>query len=410
MLTALIGPTLGAGRAAAQTPLDRVDLSGEVRVRSELDARSASQDADIATLLRTRLGVGVALDSAVNVFIQLSDSRAFGEEENTLTDASADRLDLHQGFIQWAPFERSWLRAGRQELAFADERLIGTVSWTNVARAFDGIRGHLERGRWVIDAFAMALRERDLLLAIGLDPRLNEGLNLDRDLFGVWTSTGWLDLFGLADRSASEPGLLDIDRLTLGGYGSAALGTWRARLTVAGQLGEQTPQGMPRQDIRAFMVSGELSRDWEGASGLVTGVQVDYLSGDHDPLDDEYGAFNTLYATNHAFYGFMDLFLDIPRQTGFRGLIDYIARGTARVEDWTLRADLHALQLAESNAAGDGYVGLELDLTARYTVARGFVLQTGYSFFDPGAAGDAPPVGLGDELLHWGYIQGTAGF
>lgn len=410
MLIAALGPSLAAGHAAAQIPLDRVELSGEVRVRSEVDARSANQDADIATLLRTRLGVGVALDSAVNVFLQLSDSRAFGEEENTLTDASADRLDLQQGFIQWAPVDRAWLRAGRQELAFADERLIGTVGWANVTRAFDGLRGHLESGSWAVDAFAMALRERDMLLAIGLDPRLNEGVNDDRDLFGVWASAGWLDLFGLADRSASEPGLLDIDRFTLGGYGRAALGAWGAQVTVAGQLGEQTPQGVPRQDIGAFMVSGELSREWEGATGLVTAVQVDYLSGDRDPLDDEYGAFNTLYATNHAFYGFMDLFLDIPRQTGFRGLIDYVGRGTARVGGWTLRGDLHAFQLAESNSAGDRYIGLELDLTARYAVTQGFVLLAGYSFFEPGDAGDAPPVGLGDESLHWAYIQGTAGF
>jgi len=396
--------------APAQSLLEQADLSGEVRVRSEFDARTAGQDADFATLLRTRLGVGVALDSTVQVFIQLSDSRAFGEEENTLTDASADQLDLHQGYIQWRPLEDAWLRAGRQELAFADERLIGTVGWANVTRSFDGIRGHLRRGDWAVDAFAMTLRERDLLLATGLDPRDNEGLNTDRDLFGVWANRGWLDLFLLADRNASEPGIVDIDRFTVGGYGRAARGPWSGTLSLAVQLGEQTRQGVPRQDIGAFMASGEVARAWQGDWGVVTAAQLDYLSGDSEPLDDDYAAFNTLYATNHAFYGFMDLFLDIPRQTGFAGLIDFILRGVGRRDDWLLRADLHVLQLAEENPAGDRYLGIELDLTVRRAITRGFVLQGGYSFFEPGSAAEVAPVGLGDELLHWAYLQGTAGF
>ena len=36
------------------------------------------------------------------------------------------------------------------------------------------------------------------------------------------------------------------------------------------------------------------------------GVGIDYLSGDDGQDADKYKVFNTLYATNHKYYGFMD--------------------------------------------------------------------------------------------------------
>ena len=55
-------------------------------------------------------------------------------------------------------------------------------------------------------------------------------------------------------------------------------------------------------------------------------VGVEYLSGDDDPTDGTYKVFDTLYATNHKFYGFMDYFLNIPVHTFGLGLRDVHAR------------------------------------------------------------------------------------
>lgn len=401
---------LAASPVLAQPEDVRVDLVGEVRVRSELDDRTPEAGADHATLLRTRLGAEIALGSEAGGFVQLSDSRVFGEEESTLTDASADRLDLHQAYLDWRPVENARVRAGRQELAFADERLVGPVGWANVTRAFDGVRATLEAGDWTVDGFAAVLDEGAAVLAIGLDPRRNESEDDDRSVFGAWASSPYVDLFVIGDRNAVEGDRTDIDRVTVGGYLRGSRGPLRGRLTAAWQTGEQTSAGSDRQDVEAYLVSGRVDAELGGPIRPSVGAQLDVVSGDDDPADDTFGAFSTLYATNHAFYGFMDFFLDVSGQTGGRGLVDLIARGSVRAGEWRLAADLHRLWLQEERADGERTIGTELDVTAGRTVVEGFAVQAGYSVFDPADGAAGAPVVLGDDTLQWAYLMATLRF
>ncbi|MEE9206815.1 MAG: alginate export family protein [Gemmatimonadota bacterium] len=408
---ALCGVLAAAAPAVAQSDSVEIKLSGEIRVRSELDARTSDAGSDQATLLRTRLAALAEVSEEVSALIQISDSRAFGEETNTLTDASADRLDVHQAYIAWSPREELRLRIGRQELAFADERLVGTVNWANVTRAFDGVRLTLRHEGWTLDGFATVLDERAALLASGLDPRANEDNVSDRSLYGLWAANSNVDLFVLADRNATDgAGRTHIDRFTLGARGREQLGAVAVEATTALQLGRQTQAGAPRQDIEALMVTASGSYAFAGPLRGRLGVQLDYLSGDQTPLDDSFGGFNTLYATNHKFYGYMDLFLNLPRQTGDLGLVDLILRGAVHPQKWMIRADLHRLWLSQSSTASNRGIGYELDLTASRTLAHGLGFQAGYSLFSPSAAGEVTPVGLGGDTLHWAYVQLLARF
>jgi len=389
-----------------------ITLSGEVRVRSELDARTSDAGTDHATLLRTRLGALAKPSEQVSVFIQLSDSRIFGEESNTLTDATADRLDVHQAWLAWTPQPNLKLTVGRQELAFADERLIGAVNWTNVSRAFDGARLNLKTGGWSLDGFAMSLDEQAALLATGLDPRVNADEDAeDRSLYGFWAANDHFDLFALGDRNATDgPDRMNIDRYTLGARGRTQLGKVALQATGAYQVGNQTQTGIARQNLEGFMASLAANYLLTGPLRGQIGMQVDYLSGDDNPLDDTFGGFNTLYATNHKFYGFMDLFLNLPRQTGDLGLVDVMVRGVLRPDVWTVKADLHHFSLAEENLAGDKAIGVELDLTASRTLASGLGFQAGYSLFSASEAAEISPIGLGENTLHWAYVQLFARF
>jgi hypothetical protein len=134
------------------------------------------------------------------------------------------------------------------------------------------------------------------------------------------------------------------------------------------------------------------------------------VSGNDSRGDNEYGAFNTLYATNHPFYGLMDLFLNIPQQTGELGLVEALGRAALEVRSWTVQADAHHFRLQHGNDDGQKVVGFELDLTAARTISTGFAAQAGYSMLLPGRAGRVPPVGLGADALHWAYVQATVRF
>ena len=82
-----------ASPLAGQGPAIRFD--GEIRFRGEWDDRTAVTNADAATLSRIRLGGRIAADARLRGYVQLQDARAWGAATNTLTDASADQLDLH---------------------------------------------------------------------------------------------------------------------------------------------------------------------------------------------------------------------------------------------------------------------------------------------------------------------------
>jgi Alginate export len=401
---------LAASGGAAQTLPGSLTLSGELRVRGEFDRRTAGVAPDAAALLRSRVGLLATLDSATGtrVFVQFSDSRAFGQESNTLTDASANQFDLHQGYLEGAAGRSLRLRAGRQELAFADERLIGAVDWANVSRAFDGVRATWRRAAWTVDGFAAVLAAHDALLATGLDPRRNVGTGADGALVGAWVSGGAVDLFALGEGNTRDGARLVRGRYTVGGYLRRRLARWRVTGMGAFQGGRQLPDGGSRQDIAAYLASVAVSYDWTGrAAGALT-AQADYLSGDRTPADARYTAFNTLYGTNHAFYGSMDLFLK-PEDTGLLGLIDLMGRLSLARARWLLRADAHRFELAQRAPGGARAVGQELDLLAARRTAQ-FGLQAGYSVFAPAAAARQPAVGLGSEVLHWAYLQVTGRF
>ena len=142
-----------------------ITFSGEIRSRTEWDAPGGAAAADVFTLLRSRFGARVDPVRGVSVVLQLQDSRVLGTEGNRVS-STVDVFDLHQGYLQlvtpWRGSEVG-LRAGRQEIALGNERLVGAVNWSNTGRVFDGARvmlappGPAGADRWSITACAGVL-------------------------------------------------------------------------------------------------------------------------------------------------------------------------------------------------------------------------------------------------------------
>jgi hypothetical protein len=136
-------------------------------------------------------------------------------------------------------------------------------------------------------------------------------------------------------------------------------------------------------------------------------VQLDYLSGDEDPEDDKTKAFNTLYATNHKFYGYMDYFLFIPEQLDQAGLVDAVLRGSLNASAaTTLRLDLHRFLTAERRG-GERALGTELDLIGRWGIAAPANLELGVGLFMPETMITTllPAFAEDDKTTWWGYAQ-----
>ncbi len=374
-----------------------VNFDTQVRYRGEFsknmgDIHQAFKNAtagDSFELLRTRIGAHFTDGSGIGAYLQIQDSRAFGEEFNTLTDAKADALDLHQGFIVLSNlFDSKFnLKLGRMELAYGNQRLVGAVNWSNTGRAFDGAQLVYHNDKHRFDLFQMKLT----------DNTAEEDYDPEMYFSGAWYTmkpdeNRTLHIFGLSNfnNDRISGGVDDHARKLYkftGGFDySAKKDNLSYEVEGAYQFGkEYFVQTGTRLDVGAYMFGSRVKYNFESEKKQFLGVGFDYLSGDDDNNDDSYGAFNTLYATGHKYFGYMDYYLNVTGSTGSLGLMDMMVNsGITLNEKASLAGDFHILQFANENFAGSSALGSEIDLTFKYKYAESVDFQAGASIYIPG--------------------------
>jgi hypothetical protein len=394
-----------AGAVVAESTFDP-DI--QVRYRFESSARDFDKNTSVYNfnLLRTRIGL-MYTDGDISAYAQVQDSRVMGTETSTLLDGSADAFDLHQGYMKInALFKQSLrLRIGRFEQNYGAQRLIGAVAWSNVGRSFDGVVLTPHWGMGKVDLFYYAEVES-----------LVVGERGDQSVFGAYSDLGFSDEheiqpFIIWQRANPQEKL---NRVTAGAYLKGDIAGLQYASDLAYQGGEITPDSV-KVDVSAYMVTLDLwweFRDTKGKPALLAGV--DYLSGDDDLTDGTTKVFDTLYATNHKFYGFMDYFLSIPKDTYGRGLVDMHGKVWASAKNTKFLLSFHAFQAQQSFELTDTTTttpptsksfGNEIDFTIghKYTDQLGFLL--GVSTFSPGAIFKEQK---GTDRAWWGYIMVTA--
>jgi len=176
-------------------------------------------------------------------------------------------------------------------------------------------------------------------------------------------------------------------RITTGFDYNASVSFFDYEVEAAYQYGNQM-KGLTtkRDNIGAYMFGLRFKYNiLHDVYNPYVGLGFDLLSGDDDATDDDFNAFNTLYATNHRYYGYMDYFTGIPAATMNLGLRDFILRcGYSPRSDMTLMVDGHAFSTAKKNINDHTYLGSELDLTMKYDYREDLGIQLGGSMFIPG--------------------------
>jgi hypothetical protein len=406
--------------APALTPV--ITLTGEMRTRSEWDRPGGGIATDVFTLLRSRLGVRVDAAQRVRLVAQVQDSRVLGAE-GTPAAATAGSFGLHQGYVElYAPWRRSdvVIRAGRQEVALGNERLVGVVNWSNVGRSFDGARvtftpsgGAPGTESWSVSGFAATVEERGRhfggTVANPAPDHIVLGLFASRPV-----SRGTVaELTLLADEAGRYRGYVNANRTTVHGrVRSPRLAALSLDIEGALQVGHQVDSSAAglgrRQPVRAWMMGARVGTPTKNATRGTLVVGVDVLSGDDSAHDERYSTFNTLYASNHAFYGLMDVIGEPAASTRERGLTDALAVASWRVSgSLRPRAELHRFALASGR---DRPLGWEGDVVLPFRLSPAATMDIGYGAFR--ADRGAPTIGLGAKSTtkSWAYLSLRAGF
>jgi hypothetical protein len=423
-------PTPAAGAAPAAGPATTIPVTffGEVRTRSELDHPSG-QTGDAFTYLRSRRGVRVDPAPRTRIVLQVQDSRVFGTEGSAVAPAVAsNQLDLHQGYLQVGGVVRAsslTLRAGRQEIALGNERLVGAANWTNLARSFDGARILVApRGAvagaepWTATAFVAVVNEQGRRFG---SAATSTRTPRDHTVGGAYLT------FGTSDRTTLDATML----LDAGGqyraYDAADRGTLDLRLRVprissavplglelegAYQAGHQMfvgPASAPvpgtAQSVRAWLLGARVKAP-VGKSTLTLGA--DALSGDDAPADDRYTAFSTLYATNHPFYGLIDVIGDPAATTRDRGLLDLFGSSTTPLaRALSIRAEVHRFALATGT---ERPLGWEADVVLPIKLNAAASVDVGAALFRAQRGAEAVGIATNGTTSGWTYLQLVVGF
>jgi Alginate export len=424
--TTLLAAALRLGAQVPATLPVPITLFGEIRSRSEWDRPGGAVDADAYAYLRTRIGLRAAPADGVAIVLQFQDRRVYGINSSS-AENNPDAFDLHQAYValstRWRTLDLA-ARVGRQEVAFGNERLVGPVGWSNAGRTFDGARLLLTpatalsgKELWTLTAFAATVDERGRHFA-ATTPASGTNYPSDHAVVGVFATRALagaaLDATLLFDGAANYRAYSGSDRVTADArLRSGTTQSFGIELEGAIQAGHQHAQPIASsapvsQSVAAWMGGARAGRFPMASRRTSAIVGADLLSGDGSPVDGTYTAFNTMYATNHPFYGRMDLFLDPAARTKDAGLVDLFASAASGLDTpVAARVDIHRFAPQAGNSRE---IGWELDAIVPVKLSKAVDLELGYGAFRASSGADVMGLGQAGSTRHWAYAQLRAAF
>lgn len=403
-----------------------------------------SKTDDTWLLQRFRLGVLWKPTSWLRFYAQGQDVREFESKRPNIPGAMGaegdDNFDLRQAYVEVGPFDGFTLKAGRQILAFGDERLVGSTDWNNFSRTFDAARLTYKDQSFQLDLFtsSVVVIQRDQFdksdLFNGNETHREQvfsGAYLSTDR-APWGSAEayffWLDQSN--GNASNLSGLLAVAPATGSLSAHTSFGTYGFRLKgdpaklhdfefeVEAAYQNGTVRGL---DLSAAAVHAGLGYNFSDLPLKPRlWAEYNYATGDSDSTDGDVGTFQNLFPTNHKFYGIMDLFAWQNMQNAalsFRvspakavtAQLDYRAAFLATNEDVWYRSNTVTAVRPLNAAARDAskFLGQELDFILTWNVNPHVNVQAGYAHFFAGSY--LADTGASDDA-DFGYLMTTFTF
>ena len=377
-------------------------LPSWLRVRGEFRERMEGIDGlgynetreDLYWLSRFRFNATATASTHLSFQAQVQDARVAKKTVGPTGPPFRAPFDLRMAFADvGAASGPITVRAGRQELVYGDQRLIGHVGWLNAARTFDGAKVTLRTKAFSIDGFATSVVR---ILPDGFDKS-----GAGNRFAGAYATTtklvknGTLEPYVLWKRDVNLRGELGgLGNLQHTTFGARFVGRMPARLDynieVAAQRGT-----IGVEDVKAWAGHWQLRESLPGAGAVKLTGEYNYASGDDDPTDGVRGTFDQLYPTPHDKTGLAD-------QVGWRNI--HHARAGFEftpVRALPISANYHSWWLAENRDALYGinsasqfrvitgalnrHVGQELDIQVSRALTPQLNIAAGYAHIFTGA-------------------------
>lgn len=282
----------------------------DLRLRSErVDDAAFARDANALTL-RTRIGWKSGSIAGFHLLVEAEDVRALDGSYNSTANgrssypvvADPEGSEWNQAFIGWDSGHGTLVQAGRQRLAYDNQRFIGNVGWRQNEQTFDALGIRHNVNPTLVVQYAWLDKVHRVFGNQHPDPLLSEH-DLDAHLLNL----GW--------KGASA---------SLTGY-AYLVGNRDIRAASTRTLGLRHHRTLATDTEREWWYAGEYARQQGWRDAPATG-SVHYLNLEaglrltghgsrigYERLDSNgTRAFQTPLATAHAFNGWADRFLTTP--------------------------------------------------------------------------------------------------
>jgi len=384
------GPKPPVFNRANQVMPSWLRVRGEFRERVEgFDGAGFVDDRqDLYYLTRIRLNAAITPTRLLSFQVQAQDARVARKTVGPVGVPFKAPFDLRMGFADVGDAKTPLaVRAGRQELAFGEQRLVGHVSWVNAARTFDAIKVTLRQPAFSVDVFGASV------------VRIQEG-EFDKSGNGNRLAGAYATATKLVPLGTVEPYVfwrrdvnLPTETASVGDLGQTTVG-----MRMAGRLPGRLDYGVEMvaqrgslgtDDVQAWAGHWQVRESLPGAAAVRLTGEYNYASGDADPVDGVRGTFDHLYPTPHDKYG-------LANQIGWKN----IHHARAGMEFTPLKglpvtANYHSWWLAEKrdgiytalgaplarviSGATSRHVGQELDAQVARALMPQLQLAAGYA-------------------------------
>lgn len=424
------------------------NFGGQIQIRSELDGRDFLNQTYPYSLtsMRTRVSVEKKVLNQIKFFVELQDSRVWGQEKSTT--ANIFNIDLHQGYAEIDSLFGIPLsaKAGRYEHSYGSNRFFGTNQWHYASRTFDGLLFKYKDKSFWIDVFNFTHTYFKDFTANYNQNTYPYPPNADTSfsIYGLWTNikpeTNYsFDLFSYYEVDRRKDELernkmdtlfassrnVNMQRLTSGGVINFKLDNFSTLIEGAYQGGTltkgkknkgETIVNYTDYDISAYTVAVKIQYDIDELSLSLNGEIVSGTEGgDTAKNNNKIGVFDNTYSTKHMLYGYMDYFSTIETSTRNLGLHDYFFRSSYKPKEspWYAQLDIHYFTSDIKSATELTDYGTEIDYVLRYNIYNNNIIEGGGGFFLPGklmkeiwtVSPGKPNEKKREDVAFWAYLM-----
>ncbi len=366
----------------------QLTIDGEFRPRTEFrhgfgTIIADGADAGFGVSTRIRLNTGYSVD-AYSVYVSLQDVMVWGENRQLLPDDENNSFAIFEAWAKINLGSGFSTKIGRQTLDYDDERILGSVGWTQQARNHDAALLKYEKDKFQFDlglAFSQDYDNPSGFQSVGTAYNTT-GFFTYKTMQYLYLKQGWENLTGsflllnngfqnFESDGVTSDGISNLQ--TIGTHLDYNKGSFGVAVNAFLQTGER--QGAINVGS-AYLLGLDISYKASDKIGLGAGLEI--ISGNDTSTTNKTEAFFPLYGTNHKFNGFMDYFY-VGNHANSIGLFDvHVSANFKLGEKSSLMVKALNFSGEQELPSGEKTLGTELDFVLAQKF-NGYTLMLGYS-------------------------------